>query len=149
RASRRYLRNLRSSACDLPWVRAEDMQQALLAELRGLSAAPAVSEALSKGLTKARDPEVEYQAAMAKLDKRIVNIKFQHEHGEVGNEEFVARVGAVNIEKQALRARLDAERKAFDPDVWDKKYAAIVAATVAQRTGLDAAALLPDARLRA
>jgi DNA invertase Pin-like site-specific DNA recombinase len=149
RASRRYLRHVRPSACDMPGVRAEDMQRALLADLRGLVAAPGVSEALSKGLTKARDPEAEYNTAMAKLDQRITNIKWQQERGDVGNEEYVERMGNVNYEKQALRSRLAAERKAFDPDLWDKKFAAIVAATVAQRTNLDPTALLAPARAQA
>jgi len=87
---------------------------------------------LRKGLAKATDPEAEYMAAVAKLDDRLRNIAFQHEHrpvGESSDSEFVERIAKVNIEKQALRSRLDAERKAFRADEWDERFAGIVAAT--------------------
>jgi hypothetical protein len=113
-ASRHFNRpKVDPAACDLPWLRADDIQSALLTELRALATAKLTAK-LKKGLTKAADPEAEYRAAMAKLDQRIKNIKFQHEQGHVDNDEYVARVGKVNLEKQALRSKLDAEHKAFN-----------------------------------
>jgi hypothetical protein len=100
-------------------------------------------------LAKAPDPEAEYRAAIAKLDQRLRNIRFQHEHGGVSNTEYMERTSKVNVEKQALRARLDAERKAFRPEEGGERFAAIVAATVAGRFNVDATQVMPQARPRA